>query len=93
MCRFLLQNGADVDHVACKPGFSPGEFPMTTALFQCINDFEEESETMQPYLECRKLLLQAGCDPSWIEFVNERLMLDPLGAVFEGGCLVSTTMT
>lgn len=62
MCRFLLQRGVDVDHVTPKRGDS--DWPISTALMQMSNDFEAGEQELRRNLECRKLLLQAVCDPS-----------------------------
>jgi hypothetical protein len=62
MCRFLLLNGADVDHVAPTVGWD--DFPLATALDPNADDSEYDEIEIHLVLECRKLLLLAGCDPT-----------------------------
>ncbi|KAK4206654.1 hypothetical protein QBC37DRAFT_458128 [Rhypophila decipiens] len=63
--RFLLDHGADVDHVARAIGFEDSVWPRTTALNPCRNYFETEKEELKPLIECLKMLLLAGGDPTW----------------------------
>ncbi|KAK4198562.1 hypothetical protein QBC40DRAFT_159144, partial [Triangularia verruculosa] len=64
MCRFLLEQGADANYVAEHPSYS-GENHLTTAMFQIIDDEETDKDGFHRQLECRILLLRAGCDPLW----------------------------
>ncbi|KAK1751467.1 hypothetical protein QBC47DRAFT_391875 [Echria macrotheca] len=64
MCRFLLENGADVDHVA-PPRDCPRPLYLATALNHVVYDFNCSPRELRRMNDCRKLLLQAGCDPSW----------------------------
>ncbi|RSL71618.1 hypothetical protein CEP51_012027 [Fusarium floridanum] len=69
MCKFLLDNGLDVDHVANDSGFggldeSPG------AMVQPLQavyppDAGMEPEELRRVIECRRLLLRAGADPTF----------------------------
>lgn len=64
MCRFLLQHGADVDHVASNKGPSGYQLDFSgSALVTMHNDDEAEDDVLGPILVCRELLLGAGCDP------------------------------
>ncbi|KAK4184267.1 hypothetical protein QBC35DRAFT_441782 [Podospora australis] len=69
ICRFLLQHGADVDHVSPPVDFAKGG--VTTALDQFPNVEEASSPVLHKLLECRKLLLGAGCDPLWVNGSEE----------------------
>lgn len=72
MCRFLLQHGADVDHVANYTGpFGFRSDYIGPALDACVNDDEAEDDELKSILICRKLLLEAGCDPT-IPIVDEQ---------------------
>jgi hypothetical protein len=71
MCRFLLHHGAEVDHVGLLPWRSlsgadddPRLGTFTgTALETCVDDDGFDEDTFDQVLECRKLLLDHGCDP------------------------------
>lgn len=63
MCRFLLEQGADANYVAEHPDFRENQ--LTTAMFQMVNDEEIDKDELHPLLECRIMLLRAGCDPLW----------------------------
>jgi hypothetical protein len=64
MCRFLLRHGADVDQFSYIPD---GTSRYTaTALEIFCNEVEMQSDEPDEYkrvIECRKLLLDYGCDP------------------------------
>lgn len=62
MCRFLLQHGADVDHVGGDI-FGLGTTTATALLVRANDDDMDEFE-LKRTLTCRKLLLEAGCDPA-----------------------------
>ncbi|KAK5657185.1 hypothetical protein OQA88_3243 [Cercophora sp. LCS_1] len=49
-----------------------------------MNDYEAGEEELQSALECRKLLLQAGCDPSWVQDQSADYS-SPLAAAFLHG--------
>lgn len=85
MCRFLLEHGADANHVAPRRN-DEGRF--VTAISALFNDFEIEREELEPILECRKLLLQAGCDPSWKEDPLDEYDTSPLTDMFRQGVVV-----
>jgi len=85
MCGFLLRNGADVDHVAPIVGL----MDLTTALGSPINDFECDEITIRLALECRKLLLLAGCDPTWAESGAPDGWKSPIQEAFQHGVPVS----
>jgi hypothetical protein len=67
MCRFLLQHGADVDHLAPPLSIMPDwRVPvnpqhLATALCQDSDGIRDGQS-----LESRKLLLEAGCNPLWM---------------------------
>lgn len=62
MCRFLLQNGADVDHFAPYP-----EIPSLSGnAFRVVSmtGIENDRQVRNRFSECQALLLNAGCDPT-----------------------------
>ncbi|KAB5567032.1 ankyrin repeat-containing domain protein [Coniochaeta sp. 2T2.1] len=70
MCRFLLQHGADVDHVTQDPNFgtrrgSPILYVGTALAGMPVHPrrLVLQGRTMQHAIECLKLLLENGCDP------------------------------
>ncbi|KAK4209206.1 hypothetical protein QBC37DRAFT_55942 [Rhypophila decipiens] len=88
MCRFLLEHGADVDHVAPVRDAVPEELErFVSAITALRNDHEIGRERLEPILECRKLLLQAGCDPSWKEDPFDDYDTNPLAEMFRHGVL------
>ncbi|KAF5009064.1 hypothetical protein FDECE_4687 [Fusarium decemcellulare] len=65
MCKFLLDSGLNVDHVADVSGqetFLKGELLHPLQVEVAENDMELELRA--PLNECRKLLLRAGADPT-----------------------------
>ncbi|KAF2806383.1 ankyrin [Mytilinidion resinicola] len=61
MCKFLLENGADVDEVA----FAPDDRKNAgLALFLPWTYMGSDTELKESLLECKRLLLYAGADPS-----------------------------
>lgn len=60
MCQFLIEIGAEVDELARFPDLDSD----CTPLSQELNDSEQEEETMLKRIECRRLLLNAGADPT-----------------------------
>jgi hypothetical protein len=68
----LLQHGVNVDHVASYRGSAYIELDYTgTALLSHVNDDEAEGDELKDILTCRKLLIEAGCDPTIPIFDNE----------------------
>ena len=65
MCRFLLQNGADVNHFAPFPGTS---YCGNVFTFVFATNFSEDKQARNRFPECQALLLDAGCDPTvpWV---------------------------
>ncbi|KAJ3547985.1 hypothetical protein NM208_g1225 [Fusarium decemcellulare] len=65
MCKFLLDSGLSVDHVADVSGqdTSPEGEPLHLLQIDGLDD-EMEPELRAPLNECRKLLLRAGADPT-----------------------------
>ncbi|KAH7068946.1 hypothetical protein BKA63DRAFT_98278 [Paraphoma chrysanthemicola] len=62
MCRFLVENGADIDELAPHHRWTEFQF---TPLHAFLNDFEEDDDILlQDIRECRRLLLHAGADPT-----------------------------
>ncbi|KAI0551201.1 ankyrin [Xylaria curta] len=72
MCRFLLSNGLDVDHVASEEGVIEfGTFSWRALSMSRISILEVDSddspvpqEMFSEVIECRRLLLEAGADPT-----------------------------
>ncbi|RSL86776.1 hypothetical protein CEP52_015711 [Fusarium oligoseptatum] len=69
MCKFLLDSGLDVDHVANDSGFdgldeSPGAMVQPLQAVY-LPDAGMEPEELRRVIECRKLLLRAGADPTF----------------------------
>ncbi|KAK8108967.1 hypothetical protein PG984_014768 [Apiospora sp. TS-2023a] len=63
VCEFLIQHGLDVDHVGRKKRFLHGgpTCPLSAASFYNPTATPDESD---PILTCRRLLLEAGADPT-----------------------------
>lgn len=61
MCHFLLQNGADVDHFAAHPGLPLGFSGIALDHFLIDTPYFGNADDT---LACKRLLLQAGCDPT-----------------------------
>ncbi|KAM7186422.1 hypothetical protein V8F33_011815 [Rhypophila sp. PSN 637] len=88
--RFLLDHGADVDHVARMIGLDDPKYPRTTALECDINYYEAEEDELESIIQCLKMLLQAGGDPTWEDPDyddpdNERENKPVLASIFESG--------
>ncbi|KAI1738713.1 ankyrin [Xylaria scruposa] len=70
MCRFLLSNGLDVDHVVSRlrTNKSPGSLPTISDLSSILeigcHDLFVPKEEFNEVIECRRLLLEAGADPA-----------------------------
>lgn len=62
MCRFLLDHGADVDHIGRSKTFYIDL--QTTAIDIDTDDFQDDHGALKASLECQKMILQAGCDPT-----------------------------
>ncbi|KAF2786022.1 ankyrin [Melanomma pulvis-pyrius CBS 109.77] len=62
MCKFLIEHGADVDEIASVS--HEREFQYPPLLSKIHNDVDEEDDHLQAIIECRRLLLQAGADPT-----------------------------
>ncbi|KAH7088968.1 hypothetical protein FB567DRAFT_591081 [Paraphoma chrysanthemicola] len=62
MCRFLVENGADIDELAVFH-YMP-KYHLTPLLANKLNDFEEDDDALQRNRECRRLLLHTGADPT-----------------------------
>jgi len=62
MCRFLLQNGADVDHFAPFPR-SPFVSGNILTVLYCTS-YSRYKQARDWFSECQTLLLNAGCDPT-----------------------------
>ena len=79
MCRFLLQNGADVDHFAPYPG-SPS---LSGNAFRVVSmtSIGNDKQARNRFSECQALLLNAGCDSTVPWFWQSRQRLERL-AVF-----------
>jgi hypothetical protein len=90
ICRFLLQHGADVDHIGrIRFAYPPDDEYIGTALEMDANDDEEEASYLSRILECRKLLLDAGCDPELPCYRNGLAEGGPLFTILLYGVLVS----
>jgi hypothetical protein len=87
MCLFLLQHGADVDHFA--PNATDHMFA-GTALDQALNHDEADQDQLQDLLECRRLLLEAGCDPTvaMVHVEDHSSLMSPAEETFFNGELV-----
>ncbi len=89
MCLFLLQHGADVDHFGPN---APDHMYAGTALDQALNDDEIEEDQLQDLLQCRRLLLEAGCDPTIaiVNVENGSPVMSPAEETFFHGEVVSS---
>ncbi|KAF2012943.1 hypothetical protein BU24DRAFT_465291 [Aaosphaeria arxii CBS 175.79] len=92
MCKFLLENGADFDERAADCIVPEFEFiPLTLHVIDCICD--EEKDEIQNAREFRRLLLEAGADPTLmngtgytlVHLVMEESILDSLREVLDIG--------
>ncbi|KAH8886428.1 ankyrin [Thozetella sp. PMI_491] len=77
VCKFLIESGLDLDHVAPNyledPPNSEAPFPV---LALELNDQEKMPAVLERINRCRQLLLEAGADPS-IQVVNGGLLFTP----------------
>ncbi|KAI3324204.1 hypothetical protein HD806DRAFT_494427 [Xylariaceae sp. AK1471] len=65
MCKFLIDSGLDVDHVAEDTGINGFSSSKPICSLQLeLNDFDMESEELTRVNQCRRLLLEAGADPT-----------------------------
>ncbi|TRX90016.1 hypothetical protein FHL15_009117 [Xylaria flabelliformis] len=69
MCKFLLENGADVDHVSSAHGLGGWLYNDTRPRFVLELDMmfgERGQKTSESYKadSCRRLIIEAGADPS-----------------------------
>ncbi|RMJ04940.1 hypothetical protein CDV36_014390 [Fusarium kuroshium] len=83
MCKFLLDSGLDVDHVANDSGLR-GLYGLPGIMVQPLQavyppDAGMEPEDLQRVIECRKLLLRAGADPTFA--VDSANFLDLMSAI------------
>ncbi|KAI5468103.1 ankyrin repeat-containing domain protein [Mariannaea sp. PMI_226] len=63
VCKFLIACGLDVDHVGIRTGVDGSE-SLVCALQINATDFEEPDDELVKVNQCRRLLLQAGADPT-----------------------------
>ncbi|KAI1213181.1 ankyrin [Annulohypoxylon truncatum] len=62
MCKFLVEKGLDVDHVS---GLCDGHKPYTKCALQIHpSDFEINPDKLTKRQSCRRILLEAGADPT-----------------------------
>lgn len=63
MCRYLIQHGADIDHLGGLP-FEAG-IDGTALLAGSFSYYDTRNDShYQSKLECQRLLLDAGSDPT-----------------------------
>ncbi|KAJ3471643.1 hypothetical protein MRS44_001742 [Fusarium solani] len=63
VCKFLIDSGLDVDHVARSPGLLKFQMQALQVKYHDDCDLSKFGE-LQPIIECRRLLLRAGADPT-----------------------------
>ncbi|KAH7197902.1 uncharacterized protein B0J16DRAFT_329304 [Fusarium flagelliforme] len=63
MCKFLIEQGLDVDHVALR--WSPKGLTNCLKADHAVLDSQISKTALKPINACRRLLLTAGADPTY----------------------------
>ncbi|KAH8688464.1 hypothetical protein BGZ61DRAFT_453250 [Ilyonectria robusta] len=86
VCKFLIACGLDPDHVANTAGVEGGQGYFVSLLQFELNDDEMDGEELVRVNQCRKLLLEAGGDPT-LNLTNEGESVSYLGnSIATGTC-------
>ncbi|KAI8719634.1 hypothetical protein NCS52_00744600 [Fusarium sp. LHS14.1] len=73
VCKFLIDSGLDVDHIGGSPGYP--ESLVTALVAHAPSSSDTEPEEMRRVIECYRLLLHAGADPT-LDVGDEHNFLD-----------------